>query len=285
MANKRKTSLPSLKSDPVSVKAEERAFQAMAALLASVWWRLEPIYRIKLQTASGYTQKQMSGPMQVHITHDVADPLLRQFVVSILGIFDASARRARVRLGQQDIADWDIRNVSVYDQIKNHEIRLATSTIEDMQAATAEEAQRLVKEMQQDLLEGQKAGDTLKDKTDRLAKYFGEMARWKARRIAITESARGQNYGFLAGTADMDTVAGYRWMLSADACDRCQAVGTVNGRPRLVKKGQPFGTGQSDEPYYATVQCPPLHPGCRCSVSAVIDLEAPNKWDDTVNGT
>ena len=282
MAKSKAKSVLSLKPDPVKVKDEERIFQSVSKLLAAVWWRLEPIYRIKFETASGYDRKQMSNPMRVHITHDIADPLLKQFVVNILGIFDASARKARVRLGQQDVADWDIRNVSVYDQIKRHEIRLAMSTIDDIQASTADEAQRLIKQMQQDLLEGQKAGDTLKDKTDRLAKYFGEMSRWKARRIAITESSRGQNYGFLAGTEDMDTVAGYRWMLSSDACEQCHRVGTINGRPRLVKKGQPFATGQASEDYYATIQCPPLHPGCRCSVSAVIDDEQPTNWDDTI---
>jgi hypothetical protein len=276
--------LPKRQSLEVSAAAEEKVFRAMSAILSQLWWRLEPIYRMKFKVAAGaFTTKQMPGP-GVHITHDVADPLVRRFVFAIEGLFDASARRARLSFGQKDIKDWEIRDKAVYEQIKRHEIKLAQSTIDDLQAATVQEAQKLITEMQQELLEGQQAGETLKDKTDRLAKFFGEAARNKARLIAITESARGQNYGFLAGTADMDVVTGYRWVLSADACERCHEVGTVNGRPRMVKKGQPFATGQSKDEYYATSMCAPLHPGCRCTVAALTDWEQPDKWDATVDG-
>jgi hypothetical protein len=46
-------------------------------------------------------------------------------------------------------------------------------------------------------------------------------------------------------------------------------------------KGQPFATGQSKDDYYATIQAPPLHPGCRCTVVGVLDIEVPKQWDQT----
>ena len=267
----------------VTAKDEERVYRSFYAILSSFWWRLEPIYRAKFRQAAGPVMKRMNDPIRVQITHDMADPLVKRFVVDIIGMFDKAARQARISLGQRDAASWDIRNVSIYDQIKQHEIKLAESTISDIQAATADEAQRLIEQMQVELLAGQKAGETLADKTDRLAKFFAESARWKARRIAVTESNRAHNAGFLAGTEDMEVVVGYEWLLSDDACEECKRIGLVNGRPRRVKKGQPFATGQSKEAYYATIQTPPLHPNCRCTLVGVLDVEAPDKWDETVD--
>ena len=269
----------------VTAKDEERVYRSFYAILSSFWWRLEPIYRAKFRQAAGPVMKRMNDPIRVQITHDMADPLVKRFVVDIIGMFDKAARQARISLGQRDAASWDIRNVSIYDQIKQHEIKLAESTISDIQAATADEAQRLIEQMQVELLAGQKAGETLADKTDRLAKFFAESARWKARRIAVTESNRAHNAGFLAGTEDMEVVVGYEWLLSDDACEECKRIGLVNGRPRRVKKGQPFATGQSKEAYYATIQTPPLHPNCRCTLVGVLDVEAPDKWDETVAGS
>ncbi len=269
----------------VPAKDEERIFRSMYAILSSFWWRLQPIYKSKFSMAMGPIQKRMPEPIRVQITHDVEDPLIRRFVIDIVGMFDASARRARIKIGQKEADQWEIRNQSVYDQIKNHEIKLAASTINDMQAATADEAERILDQMRTELLAGQKAGETLASKTERLSKFFAETARHKARRIAVTESARAHNYGYLAGTADMEVVTGYEWILSDDACDECKRIGMVDGRPRLVKKGSPFATGQSKDEYYATVQCPPLHPGCRCAVAGVLDVDQPEKWDDTVSGS
>lgn len=274
---------PSLRAI-VPAKDEERLYRSMSAVLSSFWWRLQPIYKAKFAMAMGPVQKRMPEPIRVQLTHDIEDPLIRRFVLDIVGMFDASARRARVKIGQKDADQWEIRSQSVYEQIKQHEIKLAASTINDMQAATADEAERIVEQMRTELLAGQKAGETLAAKTERLAKFFAETARYKARRIAVTESARAHNYGYLAGTADMDVVTGYEWILSDDACDECKRIGMVDGRPRLVKKGSPFATGQSKDEYYATVQCPPLHPGCRCAVAGVLDIEQPEKWDDTVSG-
>lgn len=268
----------------VPAKDEERIYRSMYAVLSSFWWRLQPIYKSKFSMAMGPIQKRMPEPIRVQITHDVEDPLIRRFVIDIVGMFDASARRARIKIGQKEADQWEIRNQSVYDQIKNHEIKLAASTINDMQAATADEAERILDQMRTELLAGQKAGETLASKTERLSKFFAETARHKARRIAVTESARAHNYGYLAGTADMEVVTGYEWILSDDACDECKRIGMVDGRPRLVKKGSPFATGQSKDAYYATVQCPPLHPGCRCAVAGVLDVDQPEKWDDTVSG-
>ena len=280
-----KTRQPKVALQPkLTAKDEERVYRSFYAILSSFWWRLEPIYRAKFKQAAGPVLKRMGDPIRVQITHDMADPLVKRFVVDIIGMFDRAARQARLSLGQRDAGSWDVRNVSIYDQIKQHEIKLAESTINDLQAATADEAQRLLEEMQKELLEGQKAGETLANKTDRLAKFFAETARWKARRIADTESNRAHNYGFLAGTQDMEVVVGYEWLLSDDACEECKRIGLINGKPRKVKKGQPFATGQSKEDYYATIQCAPLHPSCRCTVVAVLDDEAPEKWDETIAG-
>lgn len=255
-------------------------------MTSALWSDLEPIYTAKFRAELiRLVRKSANDPIKVKITNDdlIDDPLANKFVVEFMALFDKSARKARLSFGQKTADTWDIQSQAVYKQIREHAIKLVQSTIADIQAETEAEANRIIDEFRTELLEGQKRGETLKSKVNRLARYFGEQARWKARRIAITEASRGVNYGYLAATADLDVVVGYEWLLSDDACDWCKSVGMVNGKPRKVKKGQPFATGQSNDDYYSTIYAAPLHPSCRCTLVGVLDTDQPKDWDHTVS--
>lgn len=164
---------------------------------AQLWARLEPVYRAKFRQAmdqvAQVSQKAARDPVRVKISNDdmIDDPLTSKFIVEILGLFDASAKKARMSFGQRNADQWEVRSEPVYKQLRQHAIKLVQSTIDDMLATTEAEANQIVEQMRTDLLEGQQAGETLKSKTDRLARHFGSESRWKARRIAVTESARG----------------------------------------------------------------------------------------------
>jgi len=249
-----------------------------------LWKRFEPRYRAQIEAEMSQLQAKARDPVIVNVSNDdlIDEPLVKKFILEIIAQFDASARKALVQFGQVNADQWEVRNQAVYDQIRQHAIKLAQSTIQEMQVSTEEEVKRVLEEIRQEMLLGQTGGETLREKVDRIAKYFGEESRWRARRIAITESARGLNYGYLAGTAESEVVVGYEWLLSDDACDRCMAIGTVDGQPRRVKKGQPFAVGQSTDEYYATILAPPLHPNCRCTLVGVLDIDQPAEWDSTV---
>lgn len=249
-----------------------------------LWARVEPLYRAKLNAEMTQLQTKARNPIVVNVSNDdlIDDPLVKKFILEIISQFDASAKKAVLQFGQRNADDWEIRNQAVYDQIRKHAIKLAQSTIQEMLITTDEELARVLEEIREEMLAGQLGGETLKEKVDRIAKYFGEESRWRARRIGITESARGLNYGYLAGTAEEEVISGYEWLLSDDACERCMAIGTIDGKPRQVKKGQPFAVGQSTDDYYATIMAPPLHPNCRCTLVGVLVDDQPAEWDSTV---
>lgn len=276
---------PKPRAAVVSGSMENRLYQAVRALHDNAWDDIKLVIEARIAQAMG--EMTMKAGRYTVTENDLTahlDPKVKRFVVAIDGEIEASGLRARVGLRQKDAGEWDIRNTSIYDQIRRHVIKLAESTLADINASTLEETQRVVTEMRNEVLAGQQAGENMRDRVKRIERFFGEQSRRKARRIATTEAVRAANWGYLAATADADWIVGYQWLLSEDACPQCKAVGLVNGRPRRVKKGSPFATGQSKDDFYATILAPPLHPGCRCTLTGIIEDDAPREWDEAVAG-
>jgi HK97 family phage portal protein len=101
-----------------------------------------------------------------------------------------------------------------------------------------------------------------------------------AERIARTEAARAYLHGRETAWVQSGVVVGKEWLLSADPCEVCQALATkANGKREI---GQPFlgrgeplaladGTTYTND--YETMDTPPAHPQCRCSLGAVFSEE------------
>jgi hypothetical protein len=267
----------------ISGNAENRMYAAVRSLHDSEWAKLRPLIVSWISQAMGADtlKAKRFGVSQLDTTAHL-DPEAKRFIVSIDGEIEAAGLRARVSTRQKDAGEWDIRNTSIYDQINRHVIKLAESTVADIKAETIEEARRVVSDIQQEVLAGQQSGENMQKRIRRIEQFFSETSRWKARRIAVTEASRAANWGYLAATADADWIVGYEWLLSANACAQCKAVGLVGGRPRRVKKGSPFGTGMSRDEFYATIMAPPLHPGCLCTLTGIIDDDVPSEWDTPV---
>jgi hypothetical protein len=87
---------------------------------------------------------------------------------------------------------------------------------------------------------------------------FRDAETWRARRIATTEASRAVHAAQVLAAQRSGVVIGFRWLLSSDACPRCQRVAAeVNA----VQIGRPFAiTG--DNATYGTAYHPPLHPHC-----------------------
>jgi len=102
--------------------------------------------------------------------------------------------------------------------------------------------------------------------------------RWRALRVARTESA------FAMATAEQDAwaqtglVSGKTWLLAPDPCEFCEAASKAFGKSGVGLR-DPFyrvgdtlqGTdGGSYKFNYERVDGPPLHPNCRCAVQPVL---------------
>ena len=170
---------------------------------------------------------------------------------------------------------FDIRNITYLKSWESHFLLLCDETKADIEASTGKKFGTLLAKIKQDITNNEFSGNPVLDLVNELEKYFDESLAYKARRIAVTESNRISNQGFVEDSSNDDVVVGYEWVLSADACDLCKAVGIdVEGKPKQVAKGQSFANHLSGEPYYADIRHAPLHPHCRCSVKAVLDIQS-----------
>jgi SPP1 gp7 family putative phage head morphogenesis protein len=211
---------------------------------------------------------------------DPLDPLLgsqrmaASFIPYIDATIDLGGRTVLAELGQAASDDWLIRNPQAIQAARVATLALCEETVTtfltDMNAT--------LNGMRQGVAESIATGETLGDTVERMAKWVNTESRWRARRIAVTESARAYNTGAMAATDDLDFVAGYKWLLSDDACPLCHNVARLCP---VIPKGGTFAVNGKN-PAYRNVRVPPLHPNCRCSLTTVFDDEVPPEWPKTV---
>lgn len=97
---------------------------------------------------------------------------------------------------------------------------------------------------------------------DRLAEALEENYGFSAERaemIARTETSFADNRGTLISHKESGVVTGKQWIVGAGCCDVCAELDGV-----IVDLDDPF---ESED---GAVECPPLHPNCRCSYIAIV---------------
>ena len=218
----------------------DRLYKAFLRVLMEHWKRIKADINQKIDSAYSVLHVK-SANIEIKIAPKGsahASPLAQEFVFGIEAIIDRTRSEIRYNYGLDDAGDWRIESMGTYEAIKSAALDLCDSTVADMEAATGRKIEDLIGEVRQDILAGQKAGITRGQLSNKIAQYFAETARWKARRIARTEASRGVNYGYIVSTEHEEWVVGYEWLMTSDACELCQRVGTVDGRPRRWRTPQ-----------------------------------------------
>ncbi len=239
-----------------------------------------PLYRIARDILAGLGKWQLRSLEQYAKAIDPIDPFLAaqnmtaQFIPYIQSYIDQGAQHVRAEMGFQDADDWLVRNPWAIQSARTAAFDLCQETVENFLIASGAEIDRLRQEAARAISTGETAGDLV----DRMSRWFNDESRWRARRIATTESARAFNAGQVLSTQDLDFVAGYKWVLSDDACPRCHAVARLC--PVIPKNGTFAENGKNAT--YKKVKFPPLHPNCRCTLVTVFDDEVPETWPATV---
>jgi len=119
-------------------------------------------------------------------------------------------------------------------------------------------------------------GEAIETTAQRLMANFDEMAKYRARRIAITETSKAWSYAEMESAASMER-AGYtmvkEWLLGPmhpryDICDH-------NADEGAIPLKQSFSSGD---------MAPPQHPNCGCSVITYPDGSTEQPWGTQVIG-
>lgn len=196
------------------------------------------------------------------------------FIPYVDATIDAAGRAILADLGQQPPDDWFVANPTAIEAARRATLDLCEETIESFLDSLNGEIQKVRNEIAESVTEG----ETARSLVNRIARWMKPEARWRARRIANTESARAFNTGQVAATETLDFVAGFRWVLDGDACPLCHKVQRLCP---VIPKGGTFAVN-GKRASYKNVKFPPLHPNCRCTLVPIFDDEVPSEWPKTV---
>jgi hypothetical protein len=181
----------------------------------------------------------------------------------IEAIWDQAGTRFAATLGL-DPDQWDVTRPELAAAIRQQAFDFCQTTLDTTQQATTDAYEATRRALVAGVLD---TGDSVADLTKRLQTIFTGAETWKARQIAATEASRAVHAAQVMQAQTIPgVVQGWRWLLSSDACPICQTISAEVGAVRLGGVFARIG----NNPTYAAIQHPPAHPGCQCSLEAVL---------------
>lgn len=121
-------------------------------------------------------------------------------------------------------------------------------------------------ELKAKLLEGWEAGESIPDLTKRVNEVFDGWEKWRAERLARTESIRGSNQGALETYRASGVVDRVMWLYTPLGEEDCKTCGPLDGK--VVELGEDFFDAD-----YGDGNAPPRHCNCRCTVLPILEGE------------
>lgn len=193
----------------------------------------------------------------------------------ISGIWDKAGALFAPRVGL-DPDEWSVVDPNTRRMIETQTLAFCDKTL----ATTSLDLETAIRKTRAELVAGVvDRGESIPQLTRRINKVFDKAETHRARRIAQTETSRAVHGAQEQTAIQSGVVAGWKWLLSDDACPLCK---TIARRAPAVRLGQPFAV-LSPDPNYGTVKFPPLHPHCNCTVLEVLDVEAADTaWSETL---
>jgi hypothetical protein len=189
--------------------------------------------------------------------------------------WEASAAKFAPRVGL-DPDEWQVINPQTERAIDE----AALAFCDSMNQTTSDSLDNALERTREELHEGIiEQGAALPELTKRINAIFDGAEKFRARRIAWTETSRAVHQAQEHAAFASEVVTGWKWLLSADACPKCVAIAA---RAPTVKLGHAFAV-IGDNPHYAQVKFPPAHPHCNCSLLEILDTEEQPQWHDTLH--
>jgi SPP1 gp7 family putative phage head morphogenesis protein len=180
----------------------------------------------------------------------------------IAGIAVAAGKDALSELGLFDAATLKKMTVRATDYAANRAAELVGRKIVDGELvdngewSIAETTRDALRSVITDAMERGASNDELASDIRDATTFDAD----RAEKIARTESATADVQGNIAGWKASGIVAGKQWLAAPDCCDECQMFDGI-----VVGIDEDFDEGD-----------PPLHPQCRCDVTAVLDDDMPD---------
>jgi hypothetical protein len=201
---------------------------------------------------------------------DWTNPMASAMTPLISAYWDEAGKTTRARIGL-DPGAWEVHDPHLHAMVSKASLSFCRATNETTDLELGEALDRLKAELLAGLVD---RGDTIPELTARVKSVFGRLSDSRAERIGRTEAARAVHAASLESAKESGVVQGKKWLLSANSCPKCQDLAhTVNS---MFPQGIPLGLDfahEGNNPAYANIPHPPLHPHCRCSLVFVLDEE------------
>ena len=131
-----------------------------------------------------------------------------------------------------------------------------------------------IEQLNETLAEGIQAGEGIGALKGRVGDVYDKLEGYRTERIARTETLKASNDATVAAYKQTGFVTGKEWVVNPDACLQCEEFEgkTVPLDEAFLAVGQSYtytdenGEEQSITNNYDTIEQPPLHPNCRCTI-------------------
>ncbi len=171
----------------------------------------------------------------------------------------------KAALGRISNREFDVLNPEVIKALEQHRIGAVEGITDTTQKA-----------LRNNLAAGLAEGEALPDLRKRVSGVFESASRYRAERIARTETIWAWNEGTLQGYKQSGIIEKKQWLSTEDSrtCDFCPTMdGKIVGIDVFYfDKGETLTVPTGSLPFnYEPISHPPLHPGCRCTIVPVIE--------------
>jgi hypothetical protein len=181
-----------------------------------------------------------------------------------------AAQRLTTLSDNRESADgaFTVIRAQVDTRIMNQLKKLSASSLRTTQESIDVALKRTREELRQAMVYGE---NTIPALTKAVQNVFTDAEKFRAQRIAVTESSMAIHDADILAAVTSNVVRGFVPVISKDACSICQVYN---------EEGEP--TGKANFPYtnisdaeklignYENRTLPPFHPNCRCSQRAVL---------------
>ena len=169
--------------------------------------------------------------------------LANKFIPVIEAWIDEAGRSMLVSLDQQDADQWLVRNPEILRAAREATLDLCIDTVNTFTGKVL----ATLEGMRLDIAASIESGETAGELTNRISQWLEEDSRWRARRIAITESARAYNLGTVKAARDAGLNFDRNGQLTLDEAKLDKAL--QNNFDEVVKI---FSAGTNSKSIYST---------------------------------